>query len=94
MLITNSISSPWILKGVSATLQSGRYNLSYPRGRFVLVVLNLFQHVVYYVIMYACIENEDPLQIISVKYIILPPTNENVKLWDRPPYNHRYSVAI
>ena len=29
------ISSPWIGKGVSATLQSGRYTLSYPRGRFV-----------------------------------------------------------
>ena len=26
-------SSPWIWKGVSATLQSGRYTLSYPRGR-------------------------------------------------------------
>ena len=25
--------SPWIWKGVSATLQSGRYTLSYPRGR-------------------------------------------------------------
>ena len=26
------MSSPWIWKGVSATLQSGRYTLSYPRG--------------------------------------------------------------
>ena len=29
------ISSPWIWKGVYATLQSGRYTLPYPRGRFV-----------------------------------------------------------
>ena len=26
-------SSPWIWKGVSATLQSDRYTISYPRGR-------------------------------------------------------------
>ena len=26
-------SSPWIWKGVSATLQSGRYTLLYPMGR-------------------------------------------------------------
>ena len=31
------ISLPWIWKGVSATWQSGRYALSYPRGRFVHV---------------------------------------------------------
>ena len=30
------ISSLWIWKGVSATLQSGRYTLSYPSRRFVL----------------------------------------------------------
>ena len=29
-------SSPWIWKGVSATLQSGRYTLSYPRRQNVL----------------------------------------------------------
>ena len=29
------ISSPWIWKGVSTTWQSGRYTLSYPRGRYV-----------------------------------------------------------
>ena len=28
-----NMSFPWIWKGVSATLQSGRYTLSYPRGR-------------------------------------------------------------
>ena len=27
------MSSPWIWKGVSATLYNGRYTLSYPRGR-------------------------------------------------------------
>ena len=32
-------SSPSILKGVSATLQSGRYTLSYPRGRIMQVNL-------------------------------------------------------
>ena len=31
----NNISSPWIWKGVSATLSSGRYTLSYPRWRYV-----------------------------------------------------------
>ena len=30
-----SKSSPWISKGVSATLQSGRYTLSHPRGRYI-----------------------------------------------------------
>ena len=30
------LSCPWIWKGVSATLQSGRYTLSYPRRRCVL----------------------------------------------------------
>ena len=30
------ISSPWIWKGASATLQSGRYTLSYLRGRYML----------------------------------------------------------
>ena len=30
-----NISSLWIWKGVSATLQSGRYTLSYPMGRYV-----------------------------------------------------------
>ena len=29
------ISSPWIWKGVSATLWSGRYTLSYPRRRII-----------------------------------------------------------
>ena len=29
-------SSPWIWKGVSATSQSGRYTLSYPRWRIML----------------------------------------------------------
>ena len=29
----NSITSPWIWKGVSATSQSSRYTLSYPRWR-------------------------------------------------------------
>ena len=29
------ISFPWIWKGVCATLQSGRYTLSYPRGRYI-----------------------------------------------------------
>ena len=27
-------SSPWIWKGLSTTLESGRYTLSYPRGRY------------------------------------------------------------
>ena len=31
--ITYVTSSPWIWKGVSATLQSGRYTLLYPRGQ-------------------------------------------------------------
>ena len=31
---TNFISSPWIWKGVSATFPSGRYTLSYLRGRY------------------------------------------------------------
>ena len=31
----NIISSLWIWKGVSATLWSGRYTLSYPRGRYM-----------------------------------------------------------
>ena len=34
----NTISSLWIWKGVSATLQSGRYTLSYPRGRYVYLM--------------------------------------------------------
>ena len=29
-------SSPWIWKGVSATSQSGRYTLAYPKGRYTL----------------------------------------------------------
>ena len=29
--------APWILKDVSATLQSGRYTISYPRGRYVYI---------------------------------------------------------
>ena len=33
--------SPWIWKGVSATLWSGRYTLSYPRGRIVYTLLFL-----------------------------------------------------
>ena len=28
----DATSFPWIWKGVSATLQSGRYTFSYPRG--------------------------------------------------------------
>ena len=31
--LSHIISSPWIWKGVSATLPSGRYTLSYPRWR-------------------------------------------------------------
>ena len=30
------ISPPWIWNGVSGTLQSGRYNLSNPRGPFII----------------------------------------------------------
>ena len=33
------ISTPWIRKGVSATLPSGRYTLSYPRGRYVMAII-------------------------------------------------------
>ena len=33
--LNNNISSPWIWKGVSATLQSGRYTLSYPTRRYI-----------------------------------------------------------
>ena len=33
------ISSPWIWKGVSATLQSGRYTLSYPRVHPVIIMI-------------------------------------------------------
>ena len=33
------ISSPWIWKGVSATWKSGRYTLSYPRGRFYIMTI-------------------------------------------------------
>ena len=35
------VSSPWIWKGVSATLPSGRYTLSYPMGRYILTPLSL-----------------------------------------------------
>ena len=31
-------SSSWIWKGVSATLQSGRYTPSYPRGRIIVLL--------------------------------------------------------
>ena len=34
-VVDKHILSAWIWKGVSATLQAGRYTLSYPRGRFV-----------------------------------------------------------
>ena len=37
-------SSPWIWKGVSATLQSGRYTLSYPRGRNKVLVWRLMPY--------------------------------------------------
>ena len=33
--VSNHYSFPWRWKGVSATLLSGRYTLSYPRGRIV-----------------------------------------------------------
>ena len=33
----HNTSSPWIWKGVSATSQSGRYTLSYPRGRHMYI---------------------------------------------------------
>ena len=32
--LQHNISSLWIWKGVSATLKSGRYTRSYPRGRY------------------------------------------------------------
>ena len=35
----NTISSPWVWKGVSATLSSGRYILSYPSGRYRLLYI-------------------------------------------------------
>ena len=35
-------SSPWIWKGVSATSQSGRYTLSYPRGQYTWDVPTMY----------------------------------------------------
>ena len=35
LIEASNISSPWIWNSVSATLQSGRYTLSYPKGRII-----------------------------------------------------------
>ena len=35
-----NITSPWIWKGVSATFQSGRYTLSCPRGRYLVICIS------------------------------------------------------
>ena len=37
VLVIVMTSSPWVGKGISATLQSGRYTPSYPRGRLILM---------------------------------------------------------
>ena len=46
--LTALSASPWIWKGVSATLQSGRYTLSYSRGRLDYGSL-LLHHAIMYV---------------------------------------------
>ena len=43
----NNISSPWIWKGVSTTLQSGRYTLLYPRVRIMSINSQNFFQVLY-----------------------------------------------
>ena len=41
ILIQNILLLHWILKGVSTTFQSGRYTLSYRRGRVIVHVIKI-----------------------------------------------------
>ena len=49
-LSLTNVSSPWIWKGVSATLKSGRYTLSYPRGRYVSYQQHNHCHALWFIV--------------------------------------------